>query len=133
MTPQEFIASILSATEGAPAVMRLEIWPSGIGLAPPPEEIVVKVYPVDTQQSPPPTTYTLYSQVDGLRVRDSYNTTAKIAGVLALGASIEATATLYDALGYKWRQIASGPFAGKFAAQSLTATATVYLSASAPK
>lgn len=85
-------------------------------------------------EPPPPQKTTMYVKVS-MRVRDLFGTDQPqtvVNGVsisLAVGTSVEVLTTTYAATSYIWRQIASGPYAGKYIAEKTSDGATVLLSA----
>lgn len=125
----------LLAKAGANAVIRIEVWPNGIGNDPPPEEFnrpasTVHVDPYDGDVPPPPRPTTILYVPVGKGAKN-------IRSAPGLDTEIVATApektaiTIYtdkytrlpnDPNKFTWREIAS-PYAGKYVAEEvLTAT-----------
>lgn len=127
MSASDLVAAIKSATPDAPAIIRLEIWPEGVGNAPPPQEIIVKLFPADapivippTSPPPPPvpTTPDAVLWASGVtNVRKTPSATGALLGQLGRGQEITVTGDpVKTADNHIWRVIGKGPNVGGWVA-----------------
>ena len=123
---QELIANIQATTPSSPAILRLEFWPSGVGNAPPPIEVLISAYVVSPPPTPAPAPVTLYViATGGLKVRPQPDTTQPQVGLLPINSPV----SVYDIPGAAWVQIASGPYVGKWLSRQYLAAKLPAISA----